>query len=1441
MATELNLSFSDPTRISVHLLGEPPDQSQAFDFVNPLDDDDLEDIRWYLENYGIDYAAEPDDQRAERITGQLRDWGEQLFDAVFKADDKTFELYRNFYDQEEPGRLLTIAANHPAVLSLPWELLRPANGVFLFAEDPRISIRRRLPGSGQNREPRKREPKSTLRLLFIVSRPWDAAFIDPRADPQAVIEALDQQAGQDHDRPRVDVEFLRPATLAALQQRLRDNRLPAVDIIHFDGHGAFDRHGTLAAEAATTSVPEFTQALLREAESRGEVPLATTQQGYLLFEDEDGMSALVDARSLGELLFHQKIGLVVLSACQSATMGEDDAMGGVSAWLTQAGIPSVLAMTHSVLVATTRALFGSFYSSLLQGKTVGGALDDARAQLYFDPRRGERLRGEGGGHSISLKLSDWFLPTLYQAGRDQPLLEVEAPGTGTAGTAGTSSAVPVAKVDASHNLPPLQESGFFGRSRELWAIERGFAVQGIRRYSITGFGGQGKTYLAIEAGHWLQRSGLFQRICLVSYAGFQGHDPVGVALSTLGTVLGRSLIDTAAAEAALAESPTLLILDNLETLDTLDTLDTLAADTTMALGPDQPTTHSANPHPDRVAADGLTELLSAAVGWSRAGDSRVLLTARQPDFNHPGYPLSDSLEHQCLALNGLAPQDALDWFAELMRLPPKPADGLPRHPILLSLFTQVDYHPLSIALLAQQLKERPPTELGERLETLLEAIPPGREDRSLLASLELSLERLPEQTRAWLPRLGVFQGGTLEKMLIEMLGFSDDIDDDEELSAEQIEELRDLLPTLQRTGLIQPQRLTDAGMIWLRFHPTLAPALWQRLDDKKREALTRRHRQYYYRLANDLYDLDPQNPLAAREMARAELPNLLHAVYATLAAGEKSGADFADSVSKFLDDFGLRREHQALAQAAADAANNGDQAAVGSKPWYLARSNLGKQMLGAGQVGEAEAVFRDVLAELGETPSYERCQTLGRLGRCRKARGRLEDAAALYRQKLEEIAELEPTQEVQRETGTVHLDLADVLRHQGDYAGARDTYETSLEIIEKMDDDRTVAVINGQLGTLALLQQNLQEAERRHQEALRIFRLLDEPAMEAAAQHQLGRTYQEAGEWDAAEQAYRHAAHLFESQGDANTGTSWDQLAQVIEAAGRSDEAEAWYRKAITARKQAGDQLGIAKSLGNLASLLLQQTGGNPAVLAEALTLAEESLVIGETIDPAAAQIWNTYTILAEIVAKQGDEAHAAEYRVKARHAQAGFAGARHQLRQYGPLIAAVAAAAAEPGQRAGLEPDLTEMAGRGWGKLVNVISRVLDGERNEGLLCEPLDGEDAMIIQTILTAITDPTSLDDLLQTPDDEGEPPSPGDPVAALPEELRQMATVIAASIQRPELRPQLDPLWQQLREQGRGALVDALQTLYTGSTDPTSLLEGLGEQEQVILGAVLQMLE
>ena len=77
-------------------------------------------------------------------------------------------------------------------------------------------------------------------------------------------------------------------------------------------------------------------------------------------------------------------------------------------------------------------------------------------------------------------------------------------------------------------------------------------------------------------------------------------------------------------------------------------------------------------------------------------------------------------------------------------------------------------------------------------------------------------------------------------------------------------------------------------------------------------------------------------------------------------------------------------------------------------------------------------------------------------------------------------------------------------------------------------------------------------------------------------------------------------------------------------------------------------------------------------------------------------------------------------------------------------VIVAVVATVAYPDYRAELETYLEEISD--YGHLVKAIGRVLDGERDEGGLCEALDLAESEIIRTILASIEDHDTLRELL-----------------------------------------------------------------------------------------------
>jgi len=215
-----------------------------------------------------------------------------------------------------------------------------------------------------------------------------------------------------------------------------------------------------------------------------------------LFENAEGKRDLVSTEKVGQNLHRSKVSLVILSACQSAMVGDGaDPLAMVAARLTSAGIPAVLAMTHSVLVHTTRTLFGEFYGHLARGRRIGESLDRARAFLQNHPQKYDVQRGP---IRQKLELDDWFVPALYQSGDDVPLLNSTLPQpTHEPSTEPDTAADTALPIDGW--LRPRHEAGFFSRRHELWDIECWF-VGPTERISITGFGGQGKTELAQEAG-----------------------------------------------------------------------------------------------------------------------------------------------------------------------------------------------------------------------------------------------------------------------------------------------------------------------------------------------------------------------------------------------------------------------------------------------------------------------------------------------------------------------------------------------------------------------------------------------------------------------------------------------------------------------------------------------------------------------------------------------------------------------------------------------------------------------------------------------------------------------------------------------------------------------------------------------------------------------------
>ncbi|MFZ2726223.1 MAG: tetratricopeptide repeat protein [Methylococcaceae bacterium] len=1252
--TQLIIQFSSASQFTVSLNNDTA--TPPLEFISPFSIKNFDDLRWYLENYASGYISEVDDNHADTIAGQLKPLGEALFKALF-TEPQAHNIYNDFYREDD--RRLIISAKDTEILSLPWELLCEPNGSYLLHDN--ISLQRRYNAANTGRTPFKINAKEKLHLLFIVSRPKQAGFLNPRAEAQAIIQAINTA------QANISYEFLRPATLNNLMARLNDEDLPKIDMIHFDGHGVFNDN--VDNDNAGKQENNLTKASTLKS-----------NVGYLLFETKEGDNDLISAETIADALYHKQIPLLVLSACQSAMVGNKDALNSVAARLIHAGIPSVVAMSYSVLVQTTELLFAQFYLHLAKGKSINTALDKAKSHLLFNPKRGERKRGT---QLMPLELNDWFVPALYQSQTDAVLLKK---------TDNDDNTIAI----KTHNLPQLQEVGFFGRSHELWQIERYF-VQGTRRITITGFGGQGKTYLAIEAGLWLLNSHYIERVCFIDYASFQGVDALGSARNALADVFNESLVDNNAVTAQLKKHATLIILDNLESLNN----------------------------------ELLQPLLTQMAQWSDIVKTRVLLTTRTAQFAHSSYSQA-SIKHRYLALTGLNEPDALAFYQALQKLPPEPKFKTVEPEVLLNLFAQVEFHPLSIAILSRELKFRRPAQLGERLQYLLTVVPANSENKSLIASLNLSLERLNTGQRELIKNLGVFQGGAFENNLLAVT----------QITANDWQDLR---PALYSIGLITIEDLNylNINVSYIKFHPSLAPALWQELNNEQQQRLLSCFRQRYYAVATYLYNEDRKNPHTIRAIAQRELANLLYAVYSAIEYQESFSVDFSDSINKFLKNFGLKRDSQALIKTIQGLNFNSE------RDNYLVRSNHGEQLFNTGQYQKAQAVFTELYQSLVNTGSYELCATLGRLARCFGFQGKTKEAITYYQQALQTAQALTPSLSVQKQISSIYTDLANSFIANGDFKQAQFYYQQSLVIDKEIGDTRGMAIVYGQLGMLALLQGDLIQAEQYYQTALSDFKALNEPQMEAIAWHQLGYVYQEAKNYSKAEDAYRNSAQIKENLGNlTGAASTWNNLAIVTAAQGKIDSAEAWYRKAIAVYETANPK-ELAACLNNLANLLQHQTER----LNEALSLAEQALSICKTLDEASSEIWTTYNVLTKIADKQHDN-KARDYRQLARESYCRFAGMPYQIKPWVWLIIEVYNALISESIDEELHNDLEQLKQKGWINLVVALEKLLQGEREPSILMESLNFQEAAIIHIILTALKQPESLQVFLNTISDGGQ---------------------------------------------------------------------------------------
>jgi hypothetical protein len=291
---------------------------------------------------------------------------------------------------------LRIDTAAPELHAVPWELLRDPefdSGPQDVAASAATPFSRYLAGRWQPGSPVLKRP---LRMLVVIANPEDLDDYGMVPIEPEVEWALLQQATEG-----LDVELVRmpqPCTLAALEEELRKG----YHILHVVAHGTYS---TEAGQAA--------------------LYLADSENQVAVVPDADLADMLARQLAEPDLLRDDKLRLVFLAACQTATRSPADAFRGLAPALVAAGVPAVLAMQDRLAMDTARVFAGAFYRQLLQHGVVDLAGNEARSALLtvglpgaaipvlFMRLREGRLLGERG--RITSERQDLFWPFLLEA------------------------------------------------------------------------------------------------------------------------------------------------------------------------------------------------------------------------------------------------------------------------------------------------------------------------------------------------------------------------------------------------------------------------------------------------------------------------------------------------------------------------------------------------------------------------------------------------------------------------------------------------------------------------------------------------------------------------------------------------------------------------------------------------------------------------------------------------------------------------------------------------------------------------------------------------------------------------------------------------------------------------------------------------------------------
>ena len=443
------------------------DATSRFDceFFCPVSADDLEDIRWLIEDrprLHSPVGKSLQDRIQARLSYLQNALGRSIFDTFDGQVVAAMVL-------EKPEAVSVRIVEEQGLMPIPWELLiLPGGDVPLSVAAQSFNrVPPMLPSDFTTEEKwdlceqRGGARRGTLRVLLVVARPGGEDDVSFRSVSTRIIGAVRKS-----DRQQIEIDILRPPHWPAMQAKLAEARESGdpYQIVHFDGHGVYQ---------ASPFHPE-------------------RKQGFLCFETPEGSTQYVGGTSLAKLLIATGVSTLILNACRSGYSALSDpsdptSFQSLAGEILAAGVNGVLAMGYNTYVVTAAQIIADAYSALAAGRTLGEAAALSR----------NRLRA-------SKDTLDWLTVVSFERKSLHWLNRLDEVSFLVIGSSAATPAPPF-MVDPDADADPYAHARssarpFVGYEGTLLRLER--AIQG-GVVQITGLAGSGKSAVAAELARWI--------------------------------------------------------------------------------------------------------------------------------------------------------------------------------------------------------------------------------------------------------------------------------------------------------------------------------------------------------------------------------------------------------------------------------------------------------------------------------------------------------------------------------------------------------------------------------------------------------------------------------------------------------------------------------------------------------------------------------------------------------------------------------------------------------------------------------------------------------------------------------------------------------------------------------------------------------------------------